>query len=253
MTLEMKPVPGLRNHVTEFYREQFIEQSGFDPSTPSTTLGTGAIPRQRHSRAGGTGKLTTSGLTAGEHQVAVGMPLIRPTPADMKKGMEILAEHGVMPARKPVVIHPGSGGRHKCWHLRNFLSVARMLANEGAEVVFLLGPAERERFGESETAEIKRTGTALVNLTLADVLAVLGCARGFIGNDSGITHLAAALGIRTVAVFGPTPDDDIRGQANPVVYGPIGPAVTVLRSREQDFAGAISEDLQQQICEILLA
>jgi ADP-heptose:LPS heptosyltransferase len=149
-----------------------------------------------------------------------------------------------MPTLKPVVIHPGSGGRHKCWHLRNFLSVARMLANEGAEVVFLLGPAEREQFSESETAEIKRTGRTLANLTLADVLAVLGCARGFIGNDSGIMHLAAALGIRTVAVFGPT---------DPVIYGPLGPAVTILRSDSPDFTNAISEDLRQRICEILLA
>ena len=109
----MKPGPGLSKHITEFYREQFIEQSG---------------------------------LSAAEHKSAVGMPLIRPTPADMNKGKEILAEHGVMPTLKPVVIHPGSGGREKCWHLDNFLSIAETLANEGIEVVFLLGPAEMERF-----------------------------------------------------------------------------------------------------------
>ncbi len=218
MALEMKPGPGLRNHIAEFYREQFIEQSGFD-------------------------KLTTSGLSAGEHKTVIGMPLIRPTPADMKKGREILAEHGVAPTRKPVIIHPGSGGRHKCWHLRNFLSVARMLTNKGAEVVFILGPAERERFSESETAEIKKTAVTLLNLDLAEVLAVMGCARGYIGNDSGTTHLAAALGIRTVAVFGPT---------EPAVYGPLGPAVTILRSAEPDFAAAISPELQEKAVEALM-
>jgi ADP-heptose:LPS heptosyltransferase len=171
------------------------------------------------------------------------MPMIRPTPADMNKGKEILAEAGVMPTCKPVIIHPGSGGAHKCWQLDNFLSVARMLAGESAEVVFLLGPAEIERFSAPAIARIEDVGGILTNLSLVDVLAVLSCAAGYVGNDSGITHLAAALGIRTVAVFGPT---------DPAVYGPLGPAVTILHSHASDFAGAISETLQQQICEALI-
>jgi ADP-heptose:LPS heptosyltransferase len=162
----------------------------------------------------------------------------------MNKGKEILAEHGVMPARRPVIIHPGSGGAKKCWQLDNFLSVSRMLASESAEVVFLLGPAELERFDESTISKIGTLGGLLTNLSLADVLAVLSCAGGYVGNDSGITHLAAALGVRTIAVFGPT---------DPAVYGPLGPAVTILRSDAQDFTGAISENMQRQICEILLA
>jgi len=210
MMLEMQPGPGLSNHIAEFYREQFIKQSG---------------------------------LSAMEQKSVIGMPMIRPTPADAKKGREILAEHGVMPAKKPVIIQPGSGGRHKCWNLENFLSAARTLTDEGAEVVFILGPAELERFSESEIFEIKRTGTTLSNLNLVDVLAVMSCARGFIGNDSGITHLAAALGIRTVAVFGPT---------EPAVYGPLGPAVTILRSAEPGFASAVSQEVQKKAVEAII-
>jgi hypothetical protein len=218
MTLEMKPGPGLRNHITEFYREQFIEQSGFD-------------------------KLTASGLSAAEHKLVVGMPLIRPTPADMNKGKEILAEHGVMPTLKPVIIHPGSGGKEKCWHLDNFISIAKTLTSEGIEVVFLLGPTEQERFNTSAMAKIGAAGRLLTNLSLAEVLAVLSCAGGYVGNDSGITHLAAALGVRTVAVFGPT---------DPAIYGPIGPAVTILQSGEPDFSGAISEELQEKAVAVLM-
>jgi ADP-heptose:LPS heptosyltransferase len=204
------PQAGCGKHVTDFYKEQFIEQSG---------------------------------LSAAEHKTAVGMPLIRPTPADMNKGKEILAEHGVMPTLKPVIIHPGSGGEHKCWQLDNFLSVAQMLAGEGIEVVFLLGPAEQERFGASAMAKIGAAGRLLANLSLAEVLAVLSCAGGYVGNDSGITHLSAALGIRTVAVFGPT---------EPAVYGPVGPAVTILQSGEPDFAEAISEDLPGEVVAALV-
>ncbi len=111
-------------------------------------------------------------------------------------------------------------------------------------MVFLFGPAEAERFSEPAIAQIRTAGKLLTNLSLAEVLGVLGCSRGYIGNDSGITHLAAALGIRTVVVFGPT---------DPAVYALIGPAVTILRSDETDFAGAISEELQQQAVAALLA
>jgi ADP-heptose:LPS heptosyltransferase len=110
-------------------------------------------------------------------------------------------------------------------------------------VVFLLGPAEMERLREPEMAKIRAAGKLIANLPLADVLAVLSCAAGYVGNDSGITHLAAALGIRTVAVFGPT---------DAAVYGPLGPAVTILRSNASDFADAVSEDLQRQAVAALL-
>ncbi|MGA2171708.1 MAG: glycosyltransferase family 9 protein [Sedimentisphaerales bacterium] len=210
MTLEMKPGPGFSKHITEFYRRQFIKQCG---------------------------------LSAGEHKSVISMPMIKPTPADMNKGKEILAEHGVMPVRKPVVIHPGSGGAHKCWQLDNFLSVARLLGNEDAEVVFLLGPAEMERLKEPEMAKIRAAGKLIANPALADALAVLSCAAGYVGNDSGITHLAAALGIRTVAVFGPT---------DAAIYGPVGSAVTILRNNASDFADAVSENLQRQAVTALL-
>jgi ADP-heptose:LPS heptosyltransferase len=211
MTLAMKPTAEHRNHIVDFYKEQFIKQSG----------------------------LLLDGIES-----TVSMPLIRPAQADKLRGMEILAENGVMPTTKAVVIHPGSGGAHKCWHLDNFLSVARMLEKEGTDTVFLLGPAEVERFDASAINEIRAIGSLLTGLPLADVLAVLSCSRAFLGNDSGITHLAAAVGIRTVVVFGPT---------DPAIYAPIGPAVAIMRNDAPDFTTATSEDLQKQAAAVLLA
>ena len=211
MTLAMKPAAEHDIHISDFYRKQFVEQSQ---------------------------------LLSQEHNSAIGMPLIRATQADKLRGMEIMAENGVMPTTKAIIMHPGSGGAHKCWHLDNFLAVARILAKEGVEVVFLFGPAEAERFSESAIAEIRAAGKLLMNLSLTEVFGVLGCSRGYIGNDSGITHLAAAVGIRTVVVFGPT---------KPAIYSPIGPAVTILRSDETDFAGAISAQMQQRAITALLA
>jgi len=58
------------------------------------------------------------------------------------------------------------------------------------------------------------------NLPLMDVASILSVANGFIGNDSGITHLAAALGIPVVALFGPT---------DPAIWAPRGKNVTVIK------------------------
>ncbi len=209
MILTMKPAQSNDIHISDFYRKQFAEQSG---------------------------------LSSDEHKSAVSMPLIRPTQADKLRGMEILAENGVMPVTKAIIIHPGSGGAHKCWHLDNFLAVARMIVREGTDVVFLLGPAEVERFDTSAMNEMRETGTLLTGLPLSDVLAVLSCSRAFLGNDSGITHLAAAVGIKTVVVFGPT---------DPAVYAPIGPAVTILRNNAPDFTTSASEELQSKAASVL--
>jgi heptosyltransferase-3 len=211
ITLAMKPQDEHKIHISDFYRKQFVEQNE---------------------------------LLNEEHNSAISMPLIRPTSADKLRGMEILAENGVMPTTKAIIMHPGSGGAHKCWHLDNFLAVARMLEKEGMDSVFLLGPAEAERFSEPAIAEIRAAGKLLTNLSLAEVLSILGCSRGYIGNDSGITHLAAAVGIRTVVVFGPT---------DPAIYAPLGPTVTILQSDTPDFAGAISAEIQQRAIAALLA
>jgi len=79
---------------------------------------------------------------------------------------------------------------------------------------------------------------------LTQVLGLLSCADGFIGNDSGITHLAAGLGVRTLAVFGPT---------NPTVYKPIGPDVKVFATAAAAFADKPSASLQQELLAALLA
>jgi heptosyltransferase III len=210
-TLAMKPDDKHSVHVSDFYRKQFVEQNE---------------------------------LLSDEHNSAVSMPMIRATQADKLKGMEMLAENGVMPSTKVVIMQPGSGGAHKCWHLDNFLSVARMLQKEGTDTVFLLGPAEMERFSESAIDEMRSIGNLLTGIPLSDVLAVLSCARGYLGNDSGITHLAAAVGVRTVVVFGPTA---------PAVYRPIGPAVTILQSNTPDFTTAASENLQNKAAAVLSA
>ena len=119
------------------------------------------------------------------------------------------------------VIHPGAGGKEKCWHVDNFCRAAEHLASQNMKVVFLLGPAELERFDEAAIKKIEGCSDAVLQVGLTEVARVLSCCDLYIGNDSGTTHLAGGMGLKTVAVFGPT---DIER------YGPIGPEVRCFKA-----------------------
>lgn len=112
-----------------------------------------------------------------------------------------------------VVIHPGSGGRAKNWPFERFEALARRLESSGRRISWCMGPAEEERGLACEGEVLRRE-------RLTELAADLRGARLYIGNDSGITHLAAACGCPALAVFGPT---------NPAVWVPLGPHVSVVQ------------------------
>jgi heptosyltransferase-3 len=211
VTLSMKPPEGFSQHLTEFYTQQFLDQ--IDSSLEREALQPDTV-------------------------------LIRATKADRDTGKELLREAGFDFSKKLVVIHPGSGGLSKCWHLDNFLAIAKEIRSRGTEAVFLLGPAEQDRLGSVRISDIAAVVKCLTDLSLTEVLGLLSCASAFVGNDSGITHLAAGLGVRTFAIFGPT---------NPDVYGPIGCGVTVVTGPTDGFAKQPSSALQQELLSALLA
>lgn len=124
-------------------------------------------------------------------------------------------------------IHPGSGSAKKNWAMERFGEVARRLREEASRpVAWLLGPAETERGIKPDA----RGGAVLADLAIETVAGILALADGYVGNDSGITQLSAAVrgaGGRTtptVALFGPT---DAR------VWGPRGGHVHIVRSRDR--------------------
>ncbi|MFC1895585.1 glycosyltransferase family 9 protein [Thermodesulfobacteriota bacterium] len=118
------------------------------------------------------------------------------------------------------VIHPGSGSRRKCWGLEGFLACGDRLQREGRKVTYLVGPADRFLAGEL-AARGARSGRVRMLDTIEDLLDLLDGAGAFIGNDSGVTHLAAWLGVPTVAIFGPS---------DPVRWQPLGGSVILLRT-----------------------
>jgi heptosyltransferase III len=130
---------------------------------------------------------------------------------------EFWAEHDVKKGSKVLAIHPGSGSRAKNWDAENFATVADWAAGL-AEILLLSGPAE-EGSGEITRAMKRARPIFADGLPLLNVAALVAGCSAYLGNDSGITHLAALTGIPTVAVFGPT---------DPAVWGPAGPAVHIV-------------------------
>jgi ADP-heptose:LPS heptosyltransferase len=146
---------------------------------------------------------------------------IRPLPTDLSAGTDILNCKKISEQAAICLIHPGSGGMHKCWAAENFVALAKVLRTRSVEPIFLLGPAEQERFSESVQNQFKKNGYVLSGLDLDSVFQVLSCVDYFVGNDSGISHIAGAMGKKTAALFGPT---------NPIYYRPLGPHVNAIQS-----------------------
>ena len=96
------------------------------------------------------------------------------------------------------LVHPGSGSPAKNWPLHRFVELSRRLKEQGHRVVWVQGPAEA--FLSLDAWD----GERLDQPSLETLAASLARCRLFIGNDSGVSHLAAAVGAPTVSIFGPT-------------------------------------------------
>ncbi len=125
----------------------------------------------------------------------------------------------VGPAGRPIIIHPGSGGAAKCWPAESYAALVGLLR---APVLLMEGPAEAGVCRRLRAlVPASRPTVQAAGLTLSQSAALLEQSVLYIGNDSGISHLAAALGLPTIAVFGPT---------DPCIWAPLGKRVAVLRS-----------------------
>ncbi|MFP4474736.1 MAG: glycosyltransferase family 9 protein [Desulfatibacillaceae bacterium] len=118
-----------------------------------------------------------------------------------------------------VVLHPGSGSPRKCWPVQRFVELDNALRGEGMECLFVVGPAELH-MGRFLVDEGVLPDNVLETTNLTHLVDLLESAGGYVGNDSGVTHLAAFMGVPTTAVFGPS---------DPARWSPVGPRVSVIR------------------------
>lgn len=123
-------------------------------------------------------------------------------------------------------VHMGSGSPRKNWPAARFEELAAGLA-EGRPWLHVSGPAET---GAADPSPGPSRRVHARHLPLAQLAALLARAGLHVGNDAGVSHLAAAVGAPTLALFGPT---------DPGAWAPVGRAVRALRA-----PGGAVEDLQ---------
>ena len=117
------------------------------------------------------------------------------------------------------ILNPGAGWGAKRWPAERYGQVAKELAKDGLCSLINYGPGEEEL---AAAVEAGGEGTAgKVSCSLSELIALTRRARLLIGGDTGPMHLAAALKIPVVAIFGPT---------DPARNGPFGTRSSVLRS-----------------------
>jgi heptosyltransferase I len=135
-----------------------------------------------------------------------------------EKIYHLLAENGI---RDFAIVNPGAGWGAKRWPAERYGLVAKALAGDGVRSIINFGPGEEEIARATETAS---DGLASpMKLSVSQLIALTRRAKLFIGGDTGPMHLAAALHVPVVAIFGPT---------DPARNGPYGTRSIVLRNPE---------------------
>jgi heptosyltransferase II len=129
-------------------------------------------------------------------------------------------------ASLPVIgVSPGAAyGGAKRWMADGFAEAASSIALQESASVALFGSETERPLCDAIAGSIRARGAAVINLagrtTLREFIDLAAACRLFLTNDSGAMHIASALGVRTVAVFGATDD---------IATGPTGPLARVVR------------------------
>lgn len=122
-----------------------------------------------------------------------------------------------------VALHPGSGSESKNWPLPQWVAVAQSLlsADSNRRILLIGGEADVERVEQLRALLPNEMVRCAQNLPLVELAGHLQDCAFFLGHDSGISHLAAAVGTPSLLLFGPT---------DPAIWAPANQNVRVLRS-----------------------
>jgi ADP-heptose:LPS heptosyltransferase len=168
------------------------------------------------------------------------LPVLWTSAADDARAREVIAEH-----EKVIVLAPSANWPPKEWPMEHFITLAHQLfsgAYRGYLPMIVTAPHERDRalpllHALSAYRPIDATNGAL---SLLELYACLRRARGFVGNDSGLMHMAAAAGIPTIGLFGPT---------DAVTYQPQGVKASALHAP----GGNLAQLTPEAVAETMIA
>lgn len=163
--------------------------------------------------------------------------------SEQASAREVLGQLGWTPDRPLIVIHPGAGKTGNRWPVDRFARVAERLCNAQKIQVFLTwGPDE----GELGTAFLEQCQVPVMTYTFSDIrdlAALLSQADLMLCNDTGVMHLAAAVGTPLVAVFGPTDHQQ---------WKPWGEPFIALQGQDQSVSTVTVKDVYQAAQNLLL-
>jgi heptosyltransferase-2 len=129
-----------------------------------------------------------------------------------------------------IALHPGSGSETKNWPIENWQELGDDLLVHDHELIVVSGEADEERVEQLESAWKGKSVKFARNLPLPHLAALLENTI-FLGHDSGISHIAAAVSARCVLLFGPT---------DPAIWAPANANVTVLQMGSLDVGAVIA-------------
>ena len=132
---------------------------------------------------------------------------------ELEKAAGWLAGRGILPGETLIGVHPGAGKLENRWGAANFASLINLITeNRKAKVLVFYGPGE-ESLKDELVSGLKQGFTVLDPVPLLSAAAFMKKCSLFVCNDTGVLHVAAALGVKTFAVF---------GKGSPALWNPPG-------------------------------
>jgi len=145
------------------------------------------------------------GLKAHHLDVSYGQPAIKLSPEAKQFAREWYKKENLSKQEFIITINPGSRFTKKIWPTQNFIAISRWLIDQFNSRIIVTGRSiQDKRVAELYANLSKSNRHLLVNRPINHVAAVMHKTDLFIGNDSGTSHLAAALNLPSVNLFGPS-------------------------------------------------
>ena len=149
-------------------------------------------------------------------------PFIYVSPEDVKRAGILLSSNGITPGGFLIGLSPGAiFGEAKRWPVDRFAKIGDWAVEKWGAKVLVMGSKKEEEICDLLSNSMNRDSLNLCGrTTLGEAMGVISQCDFFLSNDSGLMHIAAALGIPTLAVFGST---------NPLATGPRGQKTGIVR------------------------
>ncbi len=154
---------------------------------------------------------------------APALPPLTVSPDDVERVREDILGESPNASRPLIVIHPGAAWAYRLWPVDRYNDLATRLCTKHQGTVVVTGSAEERELAGRVLADGVQGRSVAGEYDIGRVAALLSLADVYIGSDTGITHLAAAVGTPVVALFGP---------GDPRRFGHIGPRDVVLYHKQ---------------------